>query len=115
LDSLLPDPEDDGTTIIRNVGNYLPVDTVCNPKRLESSPLTKNVIKITALAASILAVVQQRMNVSKELHASIFRAIQYFLDYLDEGYPNTSLPIYQQYTNPHTLYLSGLASSSTPL
>jgi hypothetical protein len=32
------DPDDEGTTLIQNVGNYLPVDKGQQPGRLESSP-----------------------------------------------------------------------------
>jgi len=32
------DPEEEGTTLLENVGNYLPVDKGQQPGRLESSP-----------------------------------------------------------------------------
>jgi hypothetical protein len=88
----LPDPADDDTTITLNVCNYLPVDTVYYPRRLETSLRTKDVKIIRALAALIFRAVQQRRNVSKELHVSIFRTIQDFLYYPESGSPNTLVP-----------------------
>jgi hypothetical protein len=39
-DRVLPDPEDEGTTILRSAGTDLPVDSTAHPKRLESSNLS---------------------------------------------------------------------------
>jgi len=33
----LSDPEDEGTMVLRNIGNYLPNDRASHPKSLESS------------------------------------------------------------------------------
>lgn len=75
----LHDPAYEGITITLNVCNYLPVDTVYYPRRLESSLRTQDVKIIRALTDLIFRAVHQRRKVSKELHVSIFRTIQVFL------------------------------------
>jgi len=88
----LPDPADEGITITPNFCNYLPVDTVYYPRRLESSLLIQDVKIIRALTDLIFRAVHQRRNVSKELHVSIFRTIQDFLYYPESRSPNTLVP-----------------------
>lgn len=109
----LPDPTDEDTTITLNVCNYLPVDTTYYPRRLESSLRTKDVKIIRALAALIFRAVQQRTNVSKELHVPIFRTIQDFLYCPDSGSPDTLVQYH--HANPHGLHLNGVECSSKPL
>jgi len=108
-----PDPADEGITIILNVCNYLPVNTVYYPRRLESSLRTQDVKIIRSLADLIFRAVHQRRNVSKELHVSIFRTIQDFLYYPESG-PPPPTPWYH-HANSHGLYLNRLESSSNPL
>jgi hypothetical protein len=88
----LPDPADEGITIILNVCNYLAIDTVYYPSRFESSLRTQDVKIIRALVDLIFRAVHQRRNISKELHISIFRTIQDFTYYPQSGSPNTLAP-----------------------